>query len=211
MPARNSVDLNAHPSIQTNSDLAVVNYQLSATTTSPQPIQWTSGAMSFTTLGFDGYQNANDIMRSHFETNINQVMELMTPASLGAVGVVAKKYDAADLVLTLAPTSKSAALSLSGVTGSINGSGTNLQIQVIINKTIPVVGKWRNQLAMNIGQAYNARLVLNLSALTNGITLAMLQQLPKTNGVVVISDSSNVDFYNMIIANLQNALQVQIG
>jgi hypothetical protein len=190
---------------------ATVNYQFSTTQSAPSPVQWTSGAMSLTTLGFDGYQNADDIMRSHFETSINRETEIIGQASLGTVTVLAKKYDAADLVLTVSPTSKGAALSLSGSTGSISSSVSNVPIQVIINKPVSIVGKWRNALSMNNGQVYNARLVLDLSALTNGITATMLQSLPRTNGVIIISSSSNLDFYNMIIANLQNALQVQLG
>jgi hypothetical protein len=190
----------------------IVSYQLLVLTPPGPLVQWNSGYFTSSSLIFDGYQTANDIQRFRFQTAIAQTFKLAAQIDLGTVNVSPAKYDGADLTLMLSSLNGSAAMSLTGnFSATASGANMNMPIQLNIRNTTELIGKWRNSIGVNAAQAYTARLVLDLSKLTNGITADMLLKAQKTNGIIIISDTSNTDLFSMVLFNLQNSMQLQLS
>ena len=119
-------------------------------------------------------------------------------STLGNVTLPAGTYQEVEFEVKLNPTASEPALSVSGTYSS-----TGPAVPITFNISVPLeVETELNNVTVTANNSYNALTTLNLSLLTRGISQVMLDNAVKTNGVIVISSSSNVNLYSIIFDNL---------
>jgi hypothetical protein len=108
--------------------------------------------------------------------------------------------------LSLAPTATQHALFLDA---TYTANGMNIPVQFIIDQPIELKAKWMSPVTITSTTDYLSMLNLSLAQFANGIDTNLLSTLTPTNGVIVISSTSNQQVYNMIMNNLENFMKVK--
>ena len=188
-----------------NSDPLGITYQLQTSNRSSivgrvasGNIVWTSGFGNATQVKFEGKGPNGEI---EYKSSLQQRIDLFSGVStLGNVTLPAGTYQEVEFEVKLNPTATEPALSLSGTYAS-----TGAAVPITFNISAPLELETElNNVTVLTNNSYNALTTLNLSLLTRGITQAMLDNAVKTNGVIVISSSSNVNLYTIIFDNLRD-------
>lgn len=186
-----------------NSDPLGITYQLQTSNRSSVVgrvasgnVVWTSGFANATQVKFEGKGPNGEI---EYKSSLQQRIDLFSGVStLGNVTLPAGTYQEVEFEVKLNPTASEPALSVSGTYSS-----TGPAVPITFNISVPLeVETELNNVTVTANNSYNALTTLNLSLLTRGISQVMLDNAVKTNGVIVISSSSNVNLYSIIFDNL---------
>ena len=153
-------------------------------------VSWKSGSAVARRIRFEGVGDTEIDIRTGTPTNINQI----GPAtSLGMISLPAGDYEEVRFTIEL---SHSDPFQL---TGDYNGTPLVLQVTTPIDFVLD-----EGDLSIAARTNYNALTTLNLSQLLNGISASMLSDAMVSNGQILISPSSNVTLYNLIVANMKD-------
>ena len=193
-------------------------------------IKWDAGTITTNELIFNGANNYGEIMtQQQYIANDDRILNLFGTPVLGTVNVPYKMFSSASLTVELAPIpnlessetginhpEETNSLMLTGVCNIISPGAADrssqtgimppmqsIPVTLIVKQRIALNSVWVNNVTVN-NPGYTANLSLDLGQITNGITLAMLENAQMTNGTIVISGASNPDLYTMIMNNLQN-------
>jgi hypothetical protein len=206
---------------------AMVNYTL---VTQPPAkgtsFQWTSGYINTNELLLNDMhqqQTGNDAPTSfrneRFGAQQIQTISLMnTPVALGGVPMPALTCDMAAFTIQLTPSTTAPSLYLAGTyNGSVNKDGgataarmAVTPVQIIINGPLDLNSNAIPNVVIN-STTYDATLSLDLNQLITGIDATMMSQATATDGVVIISNTSNPIIYSRIMANLAANMQVKFA
>lgn len=161
-------------------------------------IQWASGAAAATMLKFEAENNGSEV---EYKQKMEQVLDLFaTNSVLGDITIPAGTYNEVEFKAFLAPSGSTPALQLNGSFGS--GTATT-PIQFVVATNVELKAEKHN-VSVAEGSRYSAQNNLDLSELTRDITASALASATLTNGVIVLSSSSNTGIYNIMLNNLQS-------
>lgn len=178
--------------LQTNNRSSVVGRVMSG------DVVWNSGFVNATEVKFEAENSSGEI---EYKSSLQQRINLFSGVStLGNVTLPAGTYEEVEFEVKLNPTATEPALSLNGTYAS---NGASVPITFSISAPLELETELDN-VTVSANNSYNALTTLNLSLLTRGISQAMLDNAVKTNGVIVVNSSSNVDLYNIIFNNLRD-------
>jgi len=182
-------------------------------------VKWDKGYATASAILFNGtHYNGEMIVREQFAAKDGKTVVLFGTPVLGSVNVPYNAFSSVSATIQLNPLNENNALFLSGVhyivqTGpSDNPVPINtIPVQVMISDPIMLGSAWIDNVTIN-QPSYTAILSLDLSQLTNGILPRMLEIATATNGVVIISSTSNQNLYGIIVKNLQsNVMTMQLS
>lgn len=161
-------------------------------------INWTAGNASTSELKFEAEGSNGEV---EFKQKMAQQVDLFAATSvLGNLTVSAGTYKEVDFKATLVPAGNTPSLALEG---SFTSGGVTKQVKFIASSALELKAEKKN-VTVSQGQVYSALTSIDLSQLANGLTEAALNNADLTNGVIVLSASSNSNLYNILLNNLNN-------
>lgn len=167
-------------------------------------LAWTSGYALVKELEFEAEK---DSMKVEFETDLNQKIDLFSPlSSLGVVEVPAGFYEEIEFQIEVGPGSGENALQLDGTYSS---SGLSTPVSFRLNVPLEIESEKENILVAGAAN-YTALTTLDLSLIATGATDAMFANATFTNGVIVISATSNTELFQIFYNNLRNCGGVEV-
>ena len=193
---------------------SIISYQLTATSptsivnriannqtinkVSGSTIQWDSGYASVATIKFEAKKDNSEI---EFKNDVHNKVNLFDPlASIGDINLTPATYTEVEFKAELQSWTNNLSLQLFGKV--INGSVTTPLIFTATND-IELKGE-ENNVTVSSGSDYSSLTTINLASLTQGIPASAFTNATQTNGVIVISESSNTSIYNSMINQLQH-------
>lgn len=188
--------------LQTTNRTAVVNAPVSAGS-----ITWTTGTASATLIKVEA-KNSNGT-EVEYKSQIAQTINLFLPAavSLGNIVIPPGTYSEVEFKISLNQIGNTPALELNGQ--YTNGSGVITPVKFVVNNLLEIKGEQNNVTITNTGSTTEITL-LNLAALTSGISQIMLNNATSTGGTIIISNTVNAVLYNIIAANLVNRQEIEL-
>ena len=161
-------------------------------------IQWTSGYGYATEIKFEA---ETDNSKVEYKSQVPQRIDLFSGiVNLGNIIIPPGTYKEIDFEVELNSSGANAALELNG---QFNNGSSTTPIILRVNNEFEIETE-KSNVVITTNNSYSAITNLNLSLLTSGITEAMLNNADRTNGTIVISSSSNVILYNIILNNLRD-------
>jgi hypothetical protein len=175
-------------------DLVGVTYFLKTTNRTSGPITWSSGTGSGKQIEFNGTVNGTRVQETKLSFEPVDFFAANT-ATINQIKVPAGNYTDVEMNFEMIP-SRNPALQLKG---SFSGTPVTLNLENFVEISTKTA-------TMNLesGKNYAATMILDLAAITNGITSAMLTSATRTNGEIIISFNSNVALYSTITGNINN-------
>lgn len=160
-------------------------------------VVWTSGYGNATEVKFDTKGSSGDV---EYKSSFHQRIDLFPGiSSLSNFIIQPGTYKEVEFKVELNPTITEPALLLNGTFTS-----TGPAVPIIFSISTPLeIETQMNDVTIENNNSYNALTDLNLSTLTTGITQTMIDNASRTNGTIIISSSSNVNLYNIIVDNFK--------
>lgn len=175
---------------------SVVARTATAERTAGTSILWTTGTASANELKFEAENSAGEV---EFKQKTAQQIDLFSASSsLGNITIPPGTYNEVEFKALLAPASSNPALELSG---SFTSAGVTKQIKFIVNSSLELKAEKAN-VTVAQGSLYSALNNIDLSQLTANVSETALNNAAVTNGVIVLSASSNQGIYQTILDNL---------
>jgi hypothetical protein len=169
-------------------------------------INWTSGSAFADKIEFEAEKNDDDEVE--FESRVGRRIDLFASVSdLGSISLAQGRYEEIEIELDLAPSGSDTAFLLRG--SYTNSASVTTPVVFFINELIEFKAE-AEDVNVSSDNDFSALTTLNLALLTSGITEAQLDNATSTNGVIVISKSSNTGLYSTLLSNLQNMDSVEI-
>lgn len=176
-------------------------------------VQWNSGYAWVKEIEFEAEKDGNNSGSGNnnseieFKTETRQKIDLFAPVSaLGTIQVPQGTYDEIKFEVEVFPNNGEAAFLLNG---SYTNNGVTTPVTFRIDLPVEVETK-KDNFTISNSASYTAVTTFDLSLLTQGITAAMLDAATRTNGVIVISSTSNVNLYDTIFDRLRNCGGIEI-
>ena len=161
-------------------------------------LQWTAARASANLLKFEAKKSGSEV---EYKAKVQQTIDLFNVnASLGTIAIGAATYDEVELKALLSPVGQEPALQMTGTLTSASGS---TQVQFTANESIEVKGEKKN-VTITGSTLQSADIPLNFSMVVKGMTSAEFENAARTNGVIVISASSNAALYSKMVSNLRS-------
>ncbi|HMK24954.1 MAG TPA: hypothetical protein VK483_02915 [Chitinophagaceae bacterium] len=164
----------------------------------PGSIQWTSGSAAATEVKLEAKKNGSEI---EFTSSVNQQVDLFASvlANMGNIVLPAATYTEVEFKITLNQNGANAAMELNGQ----YTSGTGVVTPVVFNlNSLFILKAEQSNVTVTGNNSITTLTTLDLSFVSNGITQAMMNSATITGGKIIISASSNINLYNIIINNL---------
>ena len=162
-------------------------------------IQWTSGYGSATEIKFEAESNSHEV---EFKSQVPQRIDLFSGiVNLGNITLPAGIYNEVEFKIELNPTTTDPSLQLNG---QFTSGGVTTPVIFKVNNALEIETEKKN-VVITDNSSYTALTTLDLSLLTRGVTETMLNNAVRTNGVIVISLTSNTQIYNIIVNNILDA------
>lgn len=163
-------------------------------------VTWTSGFASANEIEFEAEK---ENLQIELKSTARQRIDLFAPiSSLGTITIPPGIYDEVEFEIHMSSTPTDPALELRGTYNAI-------PIVFRVNSPLEIEAEY-DDVTIGQGNNFNAIISLNLSLLTLGITDANLSSAQLTSGEIVISSTSNIALYNIMLANLKNIDEVEI-
>lgn len=181
--------------------------------------QWQTGYLNINSLMVDGCEVVDGMkQRLHFEAKVDGQVNMLTPSDPGAVIVSGLNYNVmyAGFVLTPPDINKnskttaneSAALYLDGL--YLGTKNDIIPVRILIDQQVEMVAEWHYNMAIVENHNYTSHLFLNLANITKGITYDMMRNARSvTDGMVIISSTTNNNLYQIVLSNLHSSLTTQ--
>lgn len=164
--------------------------------TASASIQWTAGTASANELKFEAENSAGEV---EFKQKTAQQIDLFSASSsLGNITIPPGTYNEVEFKALLAPSGSVPALELSG---NFTSGGVTKQIKFVVNSSLELKAEKAN-VTVAQGSLYSALNNIDLSQLTANVSETALNNATTTNGIVVLSASSNQSIYQTILDNL---------
>ena len=184
-----------------------LKYQLKASNTSfgvaakgtaGSSITWATATASPTMIKLEAKVGTSEI---EYKTTNNVSVDLLasTAGYFGSFSLPAGTYNEVELKITLAKGS-SPAMALAGTYTSAAGT---IPVKLEVNEAVLLKTETHN-VTFTDSASFTSVTTFDLSALMKGITESMLSGATLTGSTLVISASSNVSLYNIILDNFKN-------
>ena len=167
-------------------------------------LKWNSGYANVVEIEFEALSNNVEI---EYKSEVKQKINFFAPLStLGLIVVPAGTYDDVEFEIEVEPVGADAALSLSG---SYTNNAVVTPVNFKLNAELEIESE-QSRLVIADGSSLNAITTLNLSLITTGVSVSMLDNALRTNGVIEISATNNTPIYDIILRNLKACGGVEI-
>lgn len=208
---------------------ANVNYQLTAglldSVELPSLIAWTVGYINVTQIHFEanlldsnknkdkgkgngnGNGHGNGVTHVHYKSDMVTRVNLLDPTALGNINIPYGTYRNAMVKVQLAPSDTFHTMHLEGI---VEYNGLLIPVTVMVDETVDVMAKWKDEVTISAGTDYWSHIMLHLDQLTTGLDITMLQNLTITNGRIIISANSNAHIYQILLNNMKGMLKVKV-
>jgi len=193
---------------------SIMQFQLKATnplvvvnlTSAPGTILWTSGTASSTEVKLEAKRNGNEI---EYKTSGLQQIDLFASVivGLGNISLPVATYSEVEFKITLNQNGSNAAMVLNGE--YTNAVGAVTPVVFNLNSLLLLKAEQTN-VSVTSNSSLTALTTLDLSFVSNGITQAMLNSATITGGKIIMSASSNINLYTIIINNLESFHHVDV-
>ena len=187
-----------------------IKYQLQTTNrsaviarTTTGNLLWASGSAFATEVKFQAKKDNHEV---EFKSQSPQLIDLFLPVTiLGTITLDPGTYTEVEFEVELNPNGSNTALELNGQYTS--GSVTT-PVKFTVNAPLELKNE-KNNVVIKDNNSYKALTTINLSLITTGVTEVMFNSAVRTSGTILISSTSNVNIYNIILANLHNSDEVE--
>ena len=187
-----------------SSSNAGLDFQLRATNPSSvvartsATITWEAGFVNANLIKFEARQNGQE---TEFKSNVQKHVDLFgTLSTIGTINLPTGTFDEVEFKIVAAPNGNEPALQLQG---SVNG----VPVVLRIDNTLEIKSE---QSQVTLSGADVALNTINLSQLTFGLSADDFANATQTNGMIVISSSSNQNLFNDILANFQKHHETEV-
>lgn len=171
---------------------------LIVTVHSNSSLTWTSGNMNVSEIDFEAENNNIEI--EYEMKKVSHVDLLNLSPMLGNVNIPDGIYDEVELELALKKSATtSIPLTLKGI--YTNSSGTKIPVEFYFNDDFDIEVEAEN-LVVSGTNDYLGLINLQLNKLLTQVSSMDLDQAVKTNGTIMITNSSNINLYNKLKTNL---------
>ncbi len=161
-------------------------------------LTWTSGNMNVTEIDFEA-KSKNTEIEFELKQAFNVDLFNLSPV-LGSITLPDATYEEVELKLVLKKSATSnIPLTLKGT--YTDGSGTKIPVEFYFNEDIEAEVEAEN-LVVSGTNDYLGLINIQLNKFLTNVVSADLSGATKTNGVIVISATSNMDLYSKLKANL---------
>jgi len=191
---------------QLSYQLKTKNPNATVSRTSGGSVTWTSGSAYADKIEFEAEKD--DDNEVEYESRVARRIDLFAPVSqLGNISLPPGRYEEIEIEVDLAPSVTDTAFILRG--SFSNNIGYTVPVVFYINELLEFKAEAED---ITIGSAADitALTTLDLSQLTTGITESMLSSATLTNGILVISATSNAALYSVILSNINNIDDVEL-
>lgn len=191
---------------QLSYQLKTKNPNATVSRTSSGSVTWTSGSAYADKIEFEAEKD--DDNEVEYESRVARRIDLFAPVSqLGNISLPPGRYEEIEIEVDLAPSVTDTAFILRG--SFSNNIGYAVPVVFYINELLEFKAEAED---ITIGSAADitALTTLDLSQLTTGITESMLSSATLTNGILVISATSNAALYSVILSNINNIDDVEL-
>ena len=163
-------------------------------------LTWTSGNMNFSKIDFEAENNTVEI-----EYELKQLFNVdlfnLSPI-LGNIAIPDGTYDEVELKLHLKKSATTTIpLTLKGTYSNANGN--KIPVEFYFNEEFEIKVE-ADDLVVNGTNDYLGLINVQLNEFLSDVRSAELDGATKTNGIIVISSTSNVELYNKFKVNLQS-------
>lgn len=180
------------------SSTSVVSRTATNLRTESAQVTWTAGKATASEIKFEAENSAGEV---EFKQRSTQQIDLFAVnSSLGSIAIPAGTYSEVEFKAFLAPADASPALEL---TGSFTSGSTTKSIRFIVSAPVELEAETKN-ITIAQGETYSALNSLDLSQLTSGVSEAALRTATATDGVILLSATSNTALYNTLLKNLSS-------
>lgn len=167
-------------------------------------LEWTSGHALVQELEFEAEQNNLEV---EFKKSLNQEVDLFSPlSSLGVVNVPPGLYEEIEFQIEVRPSGSAPAFTLDG---SYTSGGVSTPVSFRLDAPLEIESEKENIMVTD-GASYTALTTLDLSLIATGATDAQFGNAVRTNGVIVISATSNPELYQIFYNNLKSCGGVEV-
>jgi hypothetical protein len=166
---------------------------------SPNTILWTSGSAYATQVKLEANQNASQV---EFKSTTPHQIDLFASVAgtLGNISIPAGTYTELELKIALTQNGSTPSMELNG--SYTNAANVVTPVVFDLNAAFELKTE-QNNVTVTGNTSLTALTTLNLSLVSSGITQAMLNSATVSGGKIIISSSSNINLYNIIVNNLQ--------
>ena len=187
-----------------NTNPTTVTYNLQTQAGNQALVNWEKGYISVGEIFFNGNRpNDNMIRPEKYTGQIFKTFRIGGTSTLGSVAVAPSMYVGISAGIQLTPNLTNTSLLLAGT--MMPGNKFQLPVELLVDQALVLNSKWVENTLIN-QPAYTETILLDLSQMMNGLDETSFQNAQQTNGMIIISGTSNVNLYNIIVSNLQNDL-----
>lgn len=170
---------------------------LSVAVNSNSSITWTSGILNISEIDFEAEGNGKEIeyeLKNQFNVDLLNLSPI-----LGSINIPTGTYHEVELKLELEPSTTKIPLTLKGT--YTNTAGIKTPVEFYFNEEFEIEVE-AEDVTVNGSEDYVALINLQLNKFLSNVSTSDLDQATKTNGAIIISDTSNINLYNKFKSNL---------
>lgn len=172
--------------------------------TANSTLKWTSGYANVVEIEFEAESNNVEV---EYKSESRKKIDLFAPLStLGVIVVPAGTYDDVEFEIEVEPVGTEAAFYLNG---SYTNNGIATPVSFKLNAELEIESE-QARVTITDGASLTALTTLNLSLITTGVSVTMLDNATRTNGTIEISATTNTQIYDIILRNLKECGGVEI-
>ena len=160
-------------------------------------ITWTSGSLYISEIDFEAESKNNEI-EYEFKQGVSVDLFNLSPL-LGSITIPDGTYDEVELKLELKKSTTNIPLTLKGT--YTDGGGAKIPVEFYLNEDFEVEVE-AEDLVVAGNKDYLGLINVQLNKFMANVLSADLSNATKTNGVIVISSTSNMNLYAKLKANL---------
>jgi hypothetical protein len=178
--------------LTTSNPTVVVNKTAAGT------ITWTSGSAYAIETKLEAKRNGVELeFKSSTAQQVNLFGSVIT--GLGNISIPAATYTEVEYKISLTQNGATPALELNGQYTNSTGTVTPVVFDVT---SLFVIKAEQSNVVVGSGISLTALTTLDLTFVSSGITQAMMNSATVSSGKIVISASSNINLYNILVNNL---------
>jgi hypothetical protein len=183
-------------------NLADISYQIKTTNRATGPITWTSGSANSKQIEFKG--TASGSREEEYIVSFTPPVDFFSAngAVINKASVKPGNYTDVEMNYEMVPSKDYPALQLKG---TFNSGTTSVPVTLTFDNYLEI-GTQKPSVELGGGKSYTATLVLDLAAITTGVTAAMLSSATRTNGEILLNYSTNPTIYGIILNNINNKM-----
>lgn len=169
-------------------------------------LTWNSGYVFVDKVEFEAEKN--DDFEIQIESRIRRRIDLFGSISqISTIQLEPGKYEEVEVELDLISTATDTAFVLRG--SYANNAGATIPVVFVIRDTMELEAEAENVVLTGVDD-YRFLTTFDLSKLTIGITQTLLNSATLTNGVLVISATSNSSLYSILLSNINKMDGVEL-